>query len=99
MNAAAQVQTDPNACPAIPGRRSATVNAHGDLPPGSVIRVVTRYANSFYVDREQLAGTDALLRVYHKSGRLRGRMNRRARTFTHADPLNRENIAFIEGCG
>lgn len=98
MSAVDQVK-DPNARPVWPGHRSATVNAHGDIEPGSVVRVVSRYGNSFYVDREALAGSAPLLRIYTKGGKLKGRFNARGRTFTQAEPLHRENIAFIEGCG
>lgn len=82
---------DPNAQPAIPGIRSATLNAHGDISPDDVARV-TVFGLAHYVDREALAGTRSMLRQYRKDGALAGRFNARAKTWTPAEPIHRDNI-------
>ena len=89
------MNTDPNARPATPGIRSATLNAHGDIARADVARVRTMYGDVLHVDREALAGTKTYLRQHRRDGRLLGRMNARARTWTAADPLHRENIAEV----
>lgn len=41
------------------------------------------------------AGTRHLLRLHRRDGTLLGRMNRRARTWTAATPVHRDNIAQV----
>jgi hypothetical protein len=83
---------DPNARPAVPGLRSATLNAHGDIARADVAAVRTVCGDTLYVDREALAGGRMMLTQYRRDGTLRGRHDRRARTWTAAEPLHRGNI-------
>ena len=82
----------PNARPAIPGIRSATLDAHGNLDRADVIAVRTVYGETLHVDRQQLAGSRQQLTQYRKNGTLLGRFSARGRSFTHATTLHRCNI-------
>lgn len=73
--------------------RPTPVNAHGDMPREAITAVMDVYGNRHHVLRHDLeAGTRTRLTRYHASGKLMGRLDRKARTWTHADPIHRENI-------
>lgn len=79
----------------MPGIRSATLNAHGDIARADVARVRTVYGDVLHVDREALSGDRVMLRQYRRDGSPRGTWNAGKRTWTPANPLHRGNIAEV----
>lgn len=71
--------------------RSTPINSHGDLTPHQVAPVRV-YGKLYYVDALALSGSNVMLRQYAKNGKLRGRFDSKARTWTAATPIHRDNI-------
>jgi YD repeat-containing protein len=73
--------------------RPLAVNTHGDMPREAVVAVTDVHGARHYVLAFDLeSGTRTRLTRYHASGKLMGTLDRRARTWTHADPIHRGNI-------
>jgi hypothetical protein len=71
--------------------RSPAINQHGDISKDDVTAVVV-FGITLYVDRAELAGSRVMLRQFKMDGRLAGRMNVRARTWTPEESIHRDNI-------
>lgn len=71
--------------------RSPTINNHGDIARADVAPVVV-FGRTLYVDRAELAGDRVQLRQFRRDGKLAGVLNARARTWTPASTIHRENI-------
>ena len=73
--------------------RPIPVNPHGDMPREAIATVTDVYGDRHHVLRHDLeAGTRQRLTRYTSAGKLMGRLDRKARTWTHADPIHRDNI-------
>ena len=77
--------------------RPTPVNTHGDMPLDVIAAVTDVYGDRHYVLAFDLAaGTRQRLTRYTSTGKLMGRLDRKARTWTHADPIHRGNIVRSE---
>ncbi len=73
--------------------RPTPINTHGDMPREAIAAVTDVYGDRHYVLRHDLeACTRTRLTRYTAGGKLMGRLDRKARTWTHADPIHRGNI-------
>ena len=73
--------------------RPTPINTHGDMPRDAITTVTDVYGRTHYVLSFDLeAGTRTRLTRYTSTGKLMGRLDRKARTWTHADPIHRGNI-------
>lgn len=77
--------------------RPVPVNTHGDMPREALAAVTDVYGNRHHVLRHDLdAGLRTRLTRYTATGKLMGRLDRKARTWTHAEPIHRGNISRSE---